>query len=335
MSALTTILRKGHGQQRVLAPPLGGQEAVLIGVIVALWIALWLTTPAFMTPDSIRPLLASIAPIALIGVGMTFVIVAAGIDISVAGEVMVCSVVVARLLVTAHIPLVVALLVGLGIGTVLGAANGVLVAYGRVHPIIITFGTANLFQFIGYQIFGSKTVNGIPDTLSPFGQSAAGATLGVPNAFLLTVVVAAVAWWYMRYTVGGRHYYAIGGDAAAARLAGVKVSRRALLAYLLTGALAGVAAIFVVASGTSTLDQSVGHGMELQTIAATVIGGTSITGGRGSVLGTVLGAILVQTVTSGVTQLGWPSQLSNLFVGVFVIIAVGADRVREHRRQRS
>jgi ribose transport system permease protein len=258
VSALTTILRKGTSQERVLAPPLGGQEAVLIGVIAALWIALSLTTPAFMTPDSIRPLLAAVAPIALIGVGMTFVIVAAGIDISVAGEVMVCSVVVATLLVNDHISLIVALLVGLAIGSVLGSVNGVLVAYGRVHPIIITFGTANLFQFVGYQIFGSKTVNGIPNTLSPFGQSAAGATFGVPNAFLLTVIVAAAAWWYMRYTVGGRHYYAIGGDAAAARLAGVKVSRRALMAYLLTGALAGVAAIFVVASGTSTLDQSVG-----------------------------------------------------------------------------
>lgn len=333
--SVITALRKSEQRERVLAPPLGGQEVVLIGVIALLWIGLWLTTPAFMTSGSIRPLLAAVAPIALIGVGMTFVIVAGGIDISVAGAVMVCSVVVAKLLVSADISLVVALLVGLALGTLLGAVNGVLVAYGRVHAIIITFGTANLFQFVGYRIFNSQTVNGIPGTLNPFGQSQAGTTLGVPNAFLLTVVVAAAAWWYMRHTVGGRHFYAIGGDAAAARLAGVKVSRRALLAYVLTGALAGVASIFVIASGTSTLDQSVGNGMELQTIAATVIGGTSITGGRGSVLGTLLGAILVQTVATGVTQLGWPSQLSNLFVGVFVIIAVGADLLREHRRRSS
>lgn len=334
MSGLGVAMRR-EGKERVLAPPLGGQEVVLIGVILVLWLVLWAATPAFLTAGSIRPLLASVAPIGLIGVGMTFVIVSAGIDISVAGEVMVCSVVVAKLLVDQGIALVPAVLVALAIGAVLGAVNGVLVAYGRVHAIIITFGTANLFLFIGYRVFGSQTVNGIPDTLDFFGQSRSGATVGLPNAFILTVIVAAVAWWYMRHTVGGRHFYAIGGDAVAARLAGVKVPRRVLLAYLLTGALAGVASIFVVASGTSTLDQNVGSGMELQTIAATVIGGTSITGGRGSVLGTVLGAILVQTVASGVTQLGWPSQLSSLFVGVFVIVAVGADLVREHRRARA
>ena len=128
-----------------------------------------------------------------------------------------------------------------------------------------------------------------------------------------------VAWCYLRHTAGGRHLYAIGGDADAARLAGVKVQRRVLLAYVLTGLLIGLAACFVIAQGTSTLAPNVGAGMELAAIAAVVIGGTSIMGGRGSVLGTLLGALLVQTVTSGVTQLGWPSQLSNLFIGIFIL----------------
>ena len=182
-----------------------------------------------------------------------------------------------------------AVLLSVAVGGVLGLVNGLLIAYGRVHAIIITFGTANLFLFVGLQIFGSRTVNGIPPTFDVFGRGEAGRTLGTPHAFLITVLITALAWWYLRHTAGGRHFYAIGGDAHAARLAGVAVQRRVLLAYLITGLLVGLASCFVIAQGTSTLDQSVGTGRELAVIAAVVIGGTSIMGGRGSVLGTLLG----------------------------------------------
>jgi ribose transport system permease protein len=247
--------------------------------------------------------------------------------------VMVCSVVVAQQLVSSDLSLPVAVLLSVVVGGVLGLVNGVLIAYGRVHAIIITFGTANLFRFLGLQLFGGTTVNGIPDTLAVFGRGDAGRTLGVPHSFLLMVVIAALAWYYLRHTPGGRHLYAIGGDAHAARLAGVKVQRRVMLAYVVTGLLTGLAACFVIAQGTATLAPNVGDGMELAAIAAVVIGGTSIMGGRGSVLGTVLGALLVQTVTSGVTQLNWPSQLASLFIGIFILIAVGADLLRQRARR--
>ncbi|MEP9381060.1 ABC transporter permease [Nocardioides sp. KR10-350] len=331
MSGLSLAVRR----QRIIAPPVSGQELVLLVVIAALWVVLGLTTPAFLTSDSIRPLFVQVAPIALIGVGMTFVIIAAGIDVSVGSSLMVCAVVAAKLLVDQGAAGPLAVLVSILLGALLGAVNGVLIAWGRVHPIIITFGTLNVFQWIGRQVFGSSTVNGIPGTFDVFGRGDAGSTLGIPHSFLLTLVIAALAWWYLRQTPGGRHYYAIGGDPVAADLAGVRVRRRVAAAYVLTGALVGLAAVFTIAAGTSTLDQSVGSGLELEVIAAVVIGGTSIVGGRGSVLGTLLGALLVQTVTSGVTQLGWPTQLSSFFVGVFVVIAVGADLVREHTRRRA
>jgi ribose transport system permease protein len=326
--------RGDRGRERIIAPLVTGQEVVLLAVIVAVWVVLWLATPAFLTAGSIEPLLVRVAPIALIGVGMTFVIISAGIDVSVGSGLMVCGVVTAKLLVNAQANLVVALAAAIVVGLVLGLVNGVLIAWGRVHPIIITFGTLNVFQWVGRQIFGSQTVNGIPGTLTVFGRGDAGSTLGVPNSFALTLLIAAVAWWYLRQTPGGRHYYAIGGDPVAADLAGVKVRRQVMLAYVLTGGLVGRGAVFTIGQGTSTLDQSIGFGQELAVIAAVVIGGTSIMGGRGSVLGTVLGALLVQTVTSGVTQLGWPSQLSNLFVGIFVIIAVGADLLRQRARRK-
>lgn len=326
--------RPAGARTRILPPPVTGQELTLLGVIAAIWFALTLATPAFLTAGSLQPLLVATAPIALVGVGMTIVIITGGIDVSVGGAIMVCSVLTAKALV-AHTSLPVAVGLSVLVGGLLGALNGVLIAYGRVHAIIITFGTANLFLFVGLQIFGSSTVNGIPATFEFFGRGEAGRTLGVPHAFAITLLLTAAAWWYLRHTAGGRHFYAIGGDAHAARLAGVRVQRRVLLAYLVTGLLVGLAACFVIAQGTSTLDQSVGSGKELAVIAAVVIGGTSIMGGRGSVLGTLLGALLVQSVTSGVTQLGWSSQLSDLFVGIFIIIAVGTDLLRERARRKA
>ena len=319
-------------RSRILPSPVTGQELVLIGVIAVIWVLLAFATPAFLTAGSIQPLLVATAPIALVGVGMTIVIITGGIDVSVGAAIMVCSVLTAKALV-AEMSLPVAVFLSIAVGGVLGVVNGLLIAYGRVHAIIITFGTANLFLFLGLQIFGSSTVNGIPQTFEFFGRGEAGRTLGIPHAFAITVLISALAWWYLRHTAGGRHFYAIGGDAHAARLAGVKVQRRVLIAYLTTGLLVGLASCFVIAQGTSTLDQSVGSGKELAIIAAVVIGGTSIMGGRGSVLGTLLGALLVQSVTSGVTQLGWSSQLSDLFVGIFIIVAVGTDLLRERARR--
>jgi ribose transport system permease protein len=321
--------------RKILPSLVTGQEVVLIGIIAVLWILLGLLTPAFLTAGSILPLLVAVAPIALIGVGMTFVIITAGIDVSVGAAIMVTSVITSQTMVATGIPLIPAVLLSVAVGALLGLVNGYLVAYGKIHAIIITFGTANLFQFIGLRFFGSSTVNGLPDTFDVFGRGEAGRTFGIPHSFAITVIVVAIAWWYLRHAANGRHLFAVGGNENAARLAGIKVKPLILRTYVITGALVGLAACFLIGQGTSTLEQSVGSGRELAVIAAVVIGGTSVLGGRGTVLGTLLGAILVQTVTSGVTQMGWPSQLSDLFVGAAIIAAVGTDILRERSRRKS
>jgi ribose transport system permease protein len=326
-------VRPVRARERVLPPPVTPAEIVLVAVLIVLWIALAAATPAFLSAGSIIPLLVEVAPVALIGIGMTFVIITGGIDVSVGGAIMVCSVVTAKLMRDQALPAWACLGVALATGAVLGLVNGALIAYGRVHAIIITFGTWNVFLFVGLQIFDSQPISGMPNTLAWFGRGAEGRTLLVPHSFVIMVVLAAVAWWYLRHTAGGRHFFAVGGDPVAARLAGIRVQRRILIAYVTTGLLVGLASIFTLAKGTSQLDQSVGSGQELAVIAAVVIGGTSIMGGRGSVLGTVLGALLVQTVKSGVTQMGWPSQLSDLFVGIFIVVAVGTDLLRRRARR--
>ncbi len=314
------------------------QSVWILGVLVIIVVLFSIAAGGkFLSTSNFSLISQNIAVWAVLGVGMTFVIVTAGIDLSVGAVLVFSGVVAAKAMEGVGGDnwgvVLLGLAVALAAGLAWGAINGVLIAYGRVHAIIITFGTANLFLFLGLQLFGSRTVNGIPDTLAFFGRGPEGRTLGVPHSFLITLVITALAWWYLRHTSGGRHFFAIGGDAHAARLAGVRVQRRVLLAYLVTGLLVGLASCFTIAQGTSTLDQSVGTGKELAIIAAVVIGGTSIMGGRGSVLGTLLGALLVQTVTSGVTQLGWRSQLSDLFVGIFIIVAVGADLLRARARR--
>lgn len=320
---------------KILPPLVSGQEWALLGVLVVLWGLLGIFTPAFLTPSSIQPLLGFVAPIALIGVGMTFIIITAGIDISVGAGIMVTAVLSAKLLVEIDIPLWGVIPVAIGMGLLLGLINGLLVAYGGVHAIIITFGTLNLFQYLGLRIFGSQTVNGIPNTLGIFGNGAEGRVFGIPVSFIVAVVVMIIGWWFLRNTAWGRSYYAIGGNQNAARLAGIPVQTRVLSAYVITGGLVGLGSLMVIAQGTNSLMQNVGQGRELAVIAAVVIGGTTIMGGRGSVFGTLLGAILVQTVTSGVVQLGWPSTLANFFVGLFIIIAVGADLLRAKARRKS
>ena len=120
----------------------------------------------------------------------------------------VCAVVAAKLMVNYDISLLAALVVAMAVGGVLGLLNGLLIAVGRVHPVIITFGTANIFLFIGLRIFDSKVVNNLPPTLAPLGRGEAGRLLGIPISFLLMLIIAAAAWWYLRYAAGGRHLYA-------------------------------------------------------------------------------------------------------------------------------
>lgn len=329
----TATAAPARSRERVLPPAITGQEFILMGVIALLWIILAFATPGFLQPYSIQSLLWRLAPVGIMAIGMTIIMVTAGIDISIAAILMVCSVTLGKLITEAGVNFWLALLISMVLGAVLGAINGLLISYGRVPAIIITFGTANLFQFLGLKIFDSKTVNGLPASRAILGPGADGRVLGVPIAFIIMLVLVALAWVYLRHWPGGRHFYAIGDDPHAASLAGVSVRWRTFMAYVIMGVLVGLAAGITIAGGTSTLDQSVGRGQELMTIAATVIGGTSVMGGRGSVFGAVLGALLVQTVATGVTQLGWPSQLSNLFVGIFIIIAVGADLIRERRRK--
>jgi ribose transport system permease protein len=332
VTTLTTPRTIAAQRWRTALAAVEGPELVLLGVIALLWLGLALGTDTFLSGVNVQNILSSVAPVALIGIGMTAVIVTGGIDVSVGSAVAVVMVVVGEAITTQHAGMGTALLIAVVVGGLLGAFNGVVIALTGVHPIVMTFATLNLFRFLSLEIFGSGNLDGVPDTLQLLGGGGSGRLLEVPNSWWLSMLIAAAVWVYMRHRPSGRHWYAIGGDANAARLAGIRVRRRVIAAYVLVGVMTGLAGCVLIGSG-GTVQQNSGTGLELKVIAAVVIGGTSILGGRGTVLGTLLGALLVGTVTSAVTILNWPSQLANLFVGIFIVLAVGTDVLRERRRR--
>lgn len=328
--ARTGLKRLKSGRRSVIE----GQEVVLIGVIIVLWALMGLATPTFLDPSNVFAIFYSIAPIAIIGVAMTPIMCTAGIDVSVGSTQAVVMVVVGRLIRDMGFSAIAALFAAVLVGGMLGAINAFLIAFGRVPAMVCTFGTLNIFRFIALQIFGETQLSGVPNTLKSLGGSIADASfLGLPNAMWLAAVLTALVWFYMRDWATGRHVYAIGNDATAARLAGVKVRRRTFELYVFSGIMVGVAAVIAVGSG-GLIQQNVGYGMEMSVIAACVIGGTSVVGGRGTVFGTLLGAILVGSVQAAVIHLHLPNQLTLFFVGVIILVAVGVDLARQARRAR-
>jgi ribose transport system permease protein len=326
--------------QRGQAPPaargsrlrrvLRGNEMTLIAVLVAAWIVLSALYPEFRTLANLQNVLAGVAMVAIVGVGMTMIILTGGIDVSVGSALAVCAVIVAKQVQGgASVPVLI--LVALLCGLALGAFNGLAIAYGRVAPIITTFATLNLFRFVALEIFDDKQLNGVPSTLKWF--SGLGRTLGIPNGWWLAMIFTLVAWWYLRHYASGRHLYAIGSNRDTAHFAGIRVARREFTAYLLTGLLVGVASLVAVGNG-GVIQPNVGTGFELQVIAAVVIGGTSILGGRGSVVATLLGAALVGTVRSALVVSGSEALLADFFLGLFILAAVGIDLFRQKREAR-
>ncbi|NMW65065.1 ABC transporter permease [Mobiluncus mulieris] len=314
-------------------PVIAGQESVLVAVIAGLWIIMGLATPTFVSPESVFAILYSVVPIAIMALAMTPIMCTGGIDVSVGSSMAVCMAVVGQLLVTYNIPALLAVFVSVAVGAALGAINGLIIAFGRVPAMVATFGTLNLFRYIALQVFGDKQISGVPDTLRIIGGDLNSSVLGIPNALLLAMLIGLAVWFYMRQCPTGRHIYAIGDDSHAAYLAGIKVRRRVFELYVASGIAVGIAAVVSIGTG-GFIQQNVGFGLEMSVIAACVIGGTSVLGGSGTVLGSFLGAVLVGSVQAAVTHLHLPNQLTLLFVGLVIILAVGIDLLRQQRRNK-
>ncbi len=307
------------------------QQALAAGTLLLLVVAFWIASPNFLTISNITTILLSTAVIGILALGTTFVIITGGIDLSLGTGMALCSVVTGLLLVDFGLPLVVGVIGGILMGALIGAVNGFNVTVLGLPPFIATLGMMLIAQGLALVLSGVRPI--YLTEVAGFRQIALGTLVpGVPNAVLILFVLTVVFGIVLSKTMLGRITYAIGSNEEATRLSGINTRRWTLGVYVMAGALTGVAGV-VIASRLSSAQPQLGVGYELQAIAAVIIGGTSLLGGRGSVLGTLIGALIMSVLINGLRILAIQTEWQNVVVGVVVIIAVYADNLRRRRAQ--
>lgn len=301
-----------------------------IGVVLALVLFSVLVPEQFLSLYNFRTVITQTVIVAVGAIGATLVIASGGIDLSVGSVVALCSVVAAVLLRDGASPLV-ALLGGLATGAVCGALNGVLVTRLKIVPFIVTLGTMGIARGVAKWLANEQTVNASAGWLEELMRKTPDPRwLVVSRGAWITLLLAGVIAFVLHRTVFGVHLLAVGSSEPTARLSGVRVERVKVLVYLLGGLFAGLAG--VLQFGRLTVgDPTTALGLELDVIAAVVIGGGSLSGGRGSIGGSLLGAIFMSILANGCTLTAVPTYVQEIVVGAIIVVAVALDRARRER----
>jgi rhamnose transport system permease protein len=307
------------------------------GILLALVLIVVVTTarnPNFLfSPDGFRDLLLTPSILLLVAVGQAVVIITRNVDLSVGSVLGLTAYLTGRLFIDVPgIPIVVVFLAGLAFGGLLGLINGALVAFARVPALVITLGTLYAYRGVNVLWTGSDRINA-SDMPKPFLALGTQSILFIPVLTIIAVVVLVAAGWYLRTQRGGRELYAIGSDPAAANLYGLDVTRRVLVAFVVCGALAGLAGV-LYAARYGTVNAQAGSGFELEAVGAAVIGGVAIFGGSGTVWGAAIGAYLLFTINRALPILGVPDFWQRAVVGVLIIGAIVLDRLLALRQTR-
>lgn len=292
----------------------------LIGLII-LFIILSSATSKFFTFGNLSNVALQISVNALIAVGMTFVILTAGIDLSV-GSTLALSAAVGAQLMVGHLSPWLAVAAALAVGALAGAINGVFVAYAGLAPFIVTLGSMTLFRGITEIYTNGMPIFNLPPSFASFGT---GAFLEIPIPVWVTFIVFVIAWIILHRSVAGRRIYAIGGNERVAFLAGVPVKRYLLAVYTISGVLAALAGI-ILASRLGSAEPTAGIGYELDAITAVVLGGTSLMGGEGALLGTLIGALILGVIDNGLNLLNVNSFYQDAVKGLIILAAIMLDR---------
>lgn len=302
-----------------------------LGIVVALVLLVGVTAatnPRFLSPQSIRDLLLSAVILVTLAVGQTILIVTRNIDLSVGSIVGLVAFGTGKLLLAAPgTPLLLVIAAALAGGAACGAVNGALVAAARVPALVVTLGTLYIFRGVDFIWASGQQINAadMPRAFLRLGtMTVLGSPIPVLALFALAVVLA--AGWYLGSYRSGRELYAMGSDPDAARLSGIPVGRRVFAAFVANGAIAGLAGM-LYAARFGTLDAVVGTGLELQVVAAAVVGGVAIFGGSGTVYGAAVGALLLQTMTTALVVLRINAFWQQAVVGALILAAISLDRV--------
>lgn len=309
------------------------REASIALVLLLVIAAATIKSPSFLfSSNNWRDLLLTPSILLLLAAGQCVVIITRNVDLSVGSILGLTAYLTGRMFVDTGLPIVAVILCGVLAGAVLGLVNGLLVALGRVPALVITLGTLYIYRGSVLSWAGSDRINAsdLPETFSNFGTQTVAT---IPVLFILALLVVIGVGYYLHTARGGRELYAIGSDPEAAVLYGLNVRRRVVSAFVLSGALAGLAGV-VYAARYGTVSSGAGTGIELQAVAAVVIGGVAIFGGSGTVWGAALGAILLVTINRVLPIVGIPDFWQQALVGALILGAIVLDRVLSQRRAR-
>jgi ribose/xylose/arabinose/galactoside ABC-type transport system permease subunit len=297
------------------------QTVVTLLVLVLMIVVFSFFNPRFLTLSNFQNVARNTAPLIIAASAMTMVMIARGLDLSV-GSVLAASSVVAAMLAVNGVPLPLAFITALIFGGLIGLANGAIIVRMRVSPIIVTLGALNIARGIAYLITPSAILVGLPPNWSAIGTSNLGP---LPTPLIIAIVVVLVYNWVSQKTKFGKHIYAVGGNEEAARLSGINVERTLISLYVMSGMMAALAGI-VLSTRVGSGDPNIGVGFELEVIAAVIIGGTSLSGGEGRILGTVIGAVIVGVLSNGLNLSGVEPFWQYVAQGVVLIAAVVVDK---------
>lgn len=307
------------------------QQSLAFGTLVVLVVFFSIFGNNFFTWSNISGVLLATAVIGILALGTTFVIITGGIDLSIGTGMTLAAVMTGVFITNMGLPMWLGVLGGIATGVLMGFVNGVNITFLRLPPFIATLAMMMIAQGLALVISGVAPIY-FSSSAPTFKQIALGTLIpGLPNAVLITIVLAVVAYLVLSKTLLGRYTFSIGSNEEAARLSGVNTRRWKILIYMFAGAFTGVAGV-VLASRLDSAQPQLGVGYELQAIAAVIIGGTSLLGGRGSILGTVIGALIMSVLINGLRIMSIQTEWQNVVVGVVILIAVFFDSLRNRSR---
>jgi rhamnose transport system permease protein len=301
------------------------REAGISIFILILVVAVTLRAPSFLTLDNFQDILLNISILAIVALAQTMVILSRGIDLSVSSMIGLVAMMVAFVVKqNPEIPVVLTVLLGMALGSVLGTFNGLVITFGKVPPIIATLGTLSIYRGLVFYYSQGTWINSFELPRS-FKLLSKGTPLGLPNMVIIAIVVAVVVYYFLNYTRTGRDIFAIGSNPEAAQFAGIRQQRITFLVYLLSGLLCGLAAV-LWASRFESAQTNTGLGFELQSVAASVVGGVSINGGVGTVPGVLLGALLLGIIQNSLTLIRISPFWQLAAQGLLILFAVISDK---------
>lgn len=294
----------------------------LIGLLLIV-IIISIMSPNFLTLNNLLNVLRQVSINALIAFGMTFIILTGGIDLSVGSTLALTGAVTAGLMAGGTDPIL-AMLIGLILGAILGAINGIIITKGKVAPFIATLATMTIYRGLTLVYTEGKPISGLGDSAA-FKMLGKGYFLGIPVPVLTMAITFAVLYFLLKKTTFGRRVYAVGGNEEASRLSGISVDRVKIYVYALTGMLAALSSL-ILTSRLNSAQPTAGSMFELDAIAAVVLGGTSLTGGRGWIVGTLIGAMIIGVLNNGLNLIGVSSFFQQVVKGAVILVAVLLDR---------